>query len=105
MGTTNIRAVLFDADGVVQSNPEGWLDRLLAMPDPPDGPDFVDHVFRAEKPAMTGEQDFRQVLRYAVHRWRLDEHVDELLDHWRDVEVSQPTIAVVRRLQDLGVPW
>ena len=41
---TPIRAVLFDADGVLQLPGEGWMDRMTALA----GPDFVRAAFATE---------------------------------------------------------
>ncbi len=56
---TNIKVVLFDADGVIQTTPQTWRSRLEALVgDPGKVTDFLADVFEAEKPCLTGRGDF-----------------------------------------------
>ncbi|HET6625221.1 MAG TPA: HAD-IA family hydrolase [Nocardioidaceae bacterium] len=98
-----IRAVLLDADGVVQENPDGWLDDLKAFVAEGDGQAFVDDLFATEEPAMTGERGFRDVVAEVAGRWGLPERVEELLGHWRRIEVSAPVVALAGELRGSGL--
>ena len=98
-----LRAVLFDADGVVQRNPPGWFDHLHDMVAPGRGRQFVDDVFETEKPAMRGRRDFRGVLTEVTRRWGVDARLDELLDHWHRIEVNAPVVEVVGELRASGI--
>jgi putative hydrolase of the HAD superfamily len=98
-----VRAVVFDADGVVQANPPGWYDHLHALVAPGRGRAFVDDVFDTEKPAMRGRRDFRSVLAEVAERWDLDERLDDLLDHWHRIDVHAPVLEVVGELRASGV--
>ena len=90
--------MLFDADGVMQQNPAGWEAFLRRY-----GDGFVDDLFASEAPAMVGARSFPDVLDEVVARWELPVAASELLGHWRDVEVSAPSVAVVRLLRASGV--
>jgi putative hydrolase of the HAD superfamily len=103
VGGPTIAVVLFDADGVTQTNPRGWLRDLKAFAPPGDGQAFVDDVFAAEQPTMVGSGDFRQVIAEAAGRWGLSERVEELLAQWRRIEVADATIDLVRQLRGSGV--
>jgi putative hydrolase of the HAD superfamily len=97
-----LRAVLFDADGVVQQNPAGWFDDLHAFVPHGQGRAFVDDIFDTERPAMTGERGFRDVLAEVAARWGIPERVDELVGHWRRVQVNAPVLGLVRDLRAAG---
>ncbi len=98
-----VRAVLFDADGVVQENPVGWLDNVKAVVGPEGGEQFLAELFGAELPSMVGRRDFPAAVREVAERWGVADRVEELMGHWRRVEVSRPTLAVVRELRARGV--
>lgn len=98
-----IRAVLLDADGVAQVNPSGWLDSLRAIVDRGRGGEFTEDLFATEKAAMVGDRDFREVVREVAERWHVAERVDDLLQHWRRVEVVTATLELVGDLRARGV--
>ena len=98
-----VRAVLVDADGVLQVNADDWLDRLRAFVPPEDGDRFVDDLFAAEQPALRGERGFADVVADVCARWRLRGREDELVDHWRHALVQPEVVAVVRELRASGV--
>ena len=58
-----IRAVLLDADGVVQLPGAVWSGSLAALcGDPSRADEFRAEVFAAEKPCLTGAADFEAAL-------------------------------------------
>jgi len=64
-----IRAVVFDADGVVQRNPPGWLERVKRLCDNPSQADeFAQALFAAERPTMVGDGDFTDELTKVLNR-------------------------------------
>ncbi len=93
-----VRAVLFDADGVTQSNPPGWDEQLRQH-----GDAFVEDLFAAEAPAMVGEREFADVLDEVVRRWQVPVDTEALIAHWRRIEACAPTLDLVRELRDAGV--
>jgi putative hydrolase of the HAD superfamily len=95
--------VLLDADGVVQENPEGWLENVKSFVDPAHGRDFVDDLFATEAAAMTGDRAFEDVVAEVGDRWGVGD-TGQLLEHWRRIEVSAPVVAVVGDLRRAGVP-
>ena len=97
-GDGAVRAVLFDADGVVQQNPPGWVDLLRRY-----GDGFVDDLFAAEAPCMVGSRPFPEVLAEVLRRWDVPVEAGELLGHWCKIEVSADTVALVRSLRHAGV--
>jgi putative hydrolase of the HAD superfamily len=103
VGTPVLRAVLFDADGVMQRNPSAWFDDLHALVPAGQGRAFVDDIFVTEKEAMTGTRSFREVLDEVAARWPVAVPVDELIRHWRRIEVCPATVELVRELRRTGV--
>lgn len=102
--STTPRVVLVDADGVLQTNPDGWQDDLEAMVEPGRGAEFVADVFSSERPAMAGQRPFRAVIREVADRWGLGDRLAELLAQWWRIEVCPDTVALVRELRAGGVP-
>ena len=99
-----VRAVLVDADGVVQVNADDWLDRLRAFV-PSDRADaFVDDLFGAEQDAMCGRCSFEEVAAAVAERWGLGGRDADLVDHWRHAVVQEDVLEVVRDLRAAGVP-
>lgn len=80
-----IRAVLFDADGVLQHLPEGLDERIIRTlgrrPEPFE--DFKQAVYAAERPSLIGEAHFRDALAEVLSDWHLPTGcIDALLDAW-----------------------
>jgi putative hydrolase of the HAD superfamily len=98
-----VRAVLVDADGVLQVNADDWLDRLRAFVPAEDGEEFVDDLFAAEEPALRGERRFADVVAEVCARWRLTGREEELVDHWRHALVQPEVVELVRELRDTGI--
>jgi putative hydrolase of the HAD superfamily len=98
-----VRAVLVDADGVVQVNADDWLDRLRAFVAPDRSDAFVDDLFSAERDAMCGRCSFGEVVATVCERWGLDGRDAELVDHWRHAVVQEEVLEVVADLRASGV--
>jgi putative hydrolase of the HAD superfamily len=101
--TPKPRAVLLDADGVVQQNPSGWFEDLHGFVPAGQGRTFVDDIFATEKAAMVGERSFHEVLEEVAARWGVAHRLDELLAQWRRVEVSRPVVELVEELRARGI--
>lgn len=99
-----VRAVLVDADGVLQVNAEDWMDVLRGFVPAEASQAFVDDVFAAEQPALRGECSFREVVVEVCRRWDLRDREQDLVQHWRHAVVQAPTVAVVRDVRAAGTP-
>jgi len=65
-----IRAVLLDADGVVQLPVSAWRASLGALCGEPSRADeFLTDVFGAERPCLTGALDFEVALGQVLRKW------------------------------------
>jgi putative hydrolase of the HAD superfamily len=98
-----VRAVLVDADGVLQVNADDWMDRLRAFAPPGQAGDFVADLFEAEQPALRGERSFVDVVADVCARWGLAGREDELVDHWRHALVQPDVVRLVRGLRGAGL--
>jgi putative hydrolase of the HAD superfamily len=99
----DIKAVLFDADGVLQQPSTGWLINLERLcPIPGRAPEFLNEVFTAERPCLAGTADFASALDEVLRRWGSGCHVEDALAIWRQIEPAQGLLDVVRQLRKSG---
>ncbi|ETX04409.1 MAG: hypothetical protein ETSY2_28985 [Candidatus Entotheonella gemina] len=99
-----IKAILFDADGVIQQRPEGWKDALgerLGFRGNPS--DFLAEVYDAETPILDGQTDFTEVLSNLLSRWNCRATLAEALDVWTMLDVASEITEMVRALKQSGV--
>jgi putative hydrolase of the HAD superfamily len=99
-----IEAVLFDADGVIQSRPGGWrgtLDRALGF----EGScaDFLKDVYAAEVPSLAGGQNFADSLSDLLAKWACRASLNDALRVWTTITCQTPVLDVVERLRREGV--
>lgn len=92
---------MFDADGVVQSLPDGSLDRLAATL----GVDVADlgELFEAERPAIAGSVSLASALGPVLARLGKQRLLEETLALWCQAELDQGVLAIVRQLRRSGV--
>ena len=101
---STIRAVLLDADGVVQLPGSAWSASLdLLCGDPSRADEFRAEVFAAEKPCLTGAADFESALGQVLRKWQSSVSVDVALRAWTDIEPAANILDLVRSLRSSGV--
>ncbi|MDZ7671035.1 MAG: HAD-IA family hydrolase [Gammaproteobacteria bacterium] len=99
-----IRAVLFDADGVLQQPSAGWRDKVAQLCGDPDQTEaFVEEVFTVERPCFRGRADFGRALDAVLKRWNSRFSVDEALQVWTLIEADSNMLEVVDRLRGKGL--
>lgn len=99
----SISAVLFDADGVVQAPPANWRASLAALcGNPEQAEDFLNDVFAAEKPCLTGAAEFAPALAAVLEQWRSGTPVADALRIWTHIEPSPEMLNLVGELRDSG---
>lgn len=98
-----IKAILFDADGVVQCPGERFHQFIARNAPGGDAAQFWKVVGTAEKPCLTGAADFVDALRGALNAMGSTATIEEALDAWNDVVVDRSVLAVVRELRDRGL--
>lgn len=100
---TPIRAILFDADGVIQ---RGNAERFFGIArdvygherDGFDG--FLEAVWEAEHPATTGQVDFAETLAPVLRLWQCPGTVEQFLPAWDHIDPlpgGLDTVAAMRR--------
>lgn len=99
---TELACVLFDADGVLQSTPHGWLEDLSAMaPEDPDA--FLTAVFTAEGPPSVGETSFADALVPVLERYHATVGVETVLEVWSRLDIDPAMMSAVAELRRDGV--
>ncbi len=97
---TGVRAVLWDADGVLQHGPADWRAALDALA----GPEFTDAVLAAEAPALRGELPLREALRQVLHAWPgAAVEVDDLTLMWEQADVDPEALLLLDEVRASGV--
>lgn len=104
-GTAPVVAVLWDADGVLQHLPAGWeasmrpvVGHLVA-----DVEGFLAEAFAAERPALTGDARWLEVLPGLLEKWGIAHAHDDALRVWLTIEPVLETRDIVERLRAAGV--
>ena len=98
------RAVLFDADGVVQRPAGVWRAEMAALIEPDADLDaFIADVVAAERPCLVGTADFPTELGRVLARWRSSTSIDTALSIWRDIIVDHEILDAVGALRRDGV--
>lgn len=100
-----ISTVLWDADGVLQRTPTGFEESmrpaLLGRVDDVEG--FMAEAFAAERPALTGDVHWVDVLPGLLARWGIPEAYDDLIGVWLTIEAVPGTHEIVRALRAQGI--
>jgi putative hydrolase of the HAD superfamily len=99
-----LKAILLDADDVIQRRPAGWpavLQQIVGPEGDPDG--FLGDVFSEEDPALYGDRDFIEALSDVRRRWNCPVPLAHLLHVWTMIDVDPHAIAVIRDLRRNGI--
>ena len=104
--TGRFDAILFDADGVVQTTDEKWwfrLTDLIGPSDPNRVQRFLSDIMVAERPALAGTTTFVGPLAEVLRQWGVTASATEVLGMWQHVDVDPTMIAAIRELTAQGV--
>jgi putative hydrolase of the HAD superfamily len=93
--------VLFDADGVIQSNRAGWMDELTAWAGSRTE-EFLLAVSAADMACLTGA-DFGAAMREVLRQFEIKAPLEDVIDRQFWIEVRQPMLDAVRAVRDLGL--
>ena len=94
-----VRALLMDADGVMQYPRKGWLTDMARL----GGAGFVPEVFRRELTTLTGKVDLRDVVGEILQRRGRDCTVDDIMEIWTRIDVDTFMLDLVDRVRAAGV--
>ena len=99
-----IEAVLFDADGVLQTASARWRERLrpLLPPGDEDVEGFMGEIFDAERPALTDGSDVIPSFRALLRRRGSTADPAEILSMLNAIDVHSEALSVVARLRESG---
>ena len=97
-GTTAVRAVLLDADGVLQLIGTPWYRALSAG----GGEPFAKALLSREGPALSGRESLRDLLERLVVELGLSKDADALMVLWRRATPDPPAWRLVRELRAAG---
>lgn len=102
-----LRAVLFDADGVLQYTAPSWRDDLtdaVGSVEVSRHPRLLDEIARAEGPStLTGEADLEHSLTRVLDRHDVDLEAEQVMDAWHNIELHAGVVDGVRKLAGRGL--
>ena len=104
--TKRFDAILFDADGVLQTTDEKWwfaLTDLIGPSDPDRVQRFLGDIMIAELPALAGSTTFVGPLAEVLRRWQVTIPASDVLSMWQHIEVDSSMISAIRELTAQGV--
>ncbi|MFC6714012.1 HAD family hydrolase [Branchiibius cervicis] len=97
-GAGPIAAVLWDADGVLQHHRGDWVATMRAI----GGDHLPEALWKAEGPALRGDEPFTDGIRRALAKLQLSEHFTAIVDSWTHVDVDPAAFALVDRVRAAG---
>lgn len=100
-----LRAMLFDADGVIQrpsADFRGACGELLGSSGEPLEA-FMRELFAVEKPALTGKRDFVEDLMEVLGRHGAAERLNDALAIWTAIEVDTALASAISALRAQGL--
>jgi putative hydrolase of the HAD superfamily len=104
--TRRFEAILFDADGVLQTQDEKWwfaFTDLIGPSDPDRVQRFLGDIMAAELPALAGTTTFVGPLAEVLRRWQVSIPASEVLSMWQHMDVDSSMIAAIGELTAQGV--
>jgi putative hydrolase of the HAD superfamily len=96
-----IKAVLFDADGVLLSGKMFSQQYLEDF-----GVKIPDSFFETEfEDALIGEKDLKELLKTKIKEWKWGKSVDELVQYWLNTtqDLDQQLVKLVKQLKTQGL--
>ena len=100
-----VRAVLWDADGVLQHLPAGFEASMRPaighLVDDVEG--FLVEAFEAERPALTGDARWVEVLPRLLEKWGIPDAFDDAIAVWLTIVPVVETQQLVTSLRAAGI--
>jgi putative hydrolase of the HAD superfamily len=100
-----VRAVLWDADGVLQHLPAGWEASMRPVIEGAvsDVDACLAEAFQAERPALVGRADWLEILPMLLERWGVPHLYDHAVRVWLTIVPQQEVRELVTSLRGEGV--
>lgn len=94
-----ISAILFDADGVIQTTEKTFIPQLKSLVKEIDQTDhFLADIFAAEKPCLIGQRDFSAELEVVLKRWNVNTPLRQALAIWESIH---PITEILDQIQSI----
>jgi len=102
--TLPIRAILFDADGVIHRAPP-FADRLFsAFGCPINAVDeCISDIFAVERAALIGDGDYAVALKPILDKWAPGMSPIAFFEHWHTFGIDQRVLDLVQKLRHSGI--
>ncbi|MFT4798862.1 MAG: putative hydrolase of the HAD superfamily [Candidatus Azotimanducaceae bacterium] len=94
--------LLLDADGVLQETAASFYTDIKALVNAEDADRFLEQIFAAERPALTGQADFREDLQTLLKQWQVLHAVDDVLAIWYRIDLVPGILSLLKNLRDRG---
>ena len=101
-----MKAVLFDADGVIQSPGAVRREALGGVLGPGRASEvqaFLQDMFVAEKLALTSPHAFNKALEAVLRKWECRGNGEDFLKAWKMIDVRSDLVEVIRALRRSGI--
>ena len=101
----SVRAVLWDADGVLQHLPAGWEASMRPVVEGhlTDLEAFLAEAFEAERPALLGEASWLEILPELLDRWGVPHLYHQALEVWLTIVPQAEVRDLVTALRAEGL--
>lgn len=97
--TAPVKALLLDADGVVQRPAKGWISAWKAV----GGADFLDEIWRCETEALTGLADLKASVTELLEERGVDVTFNDLVELWCQIDVDYHMLDLVDGVRAQGL--
>lgn len=96
----SVKAILFDADGVLQRVPGTRDVRIADLVGNERIKDFMDDVWAAEEPCLSGNRKFEEEIGALLKRWNANSNVLEFFKAWHSIESDENMMNIVKDLRE-----
>ena len=97
-----VRAVLWDADGVLQQVPSSWFDLLGDAVGLDEALALLDLLLPQMEPAIRGDRRMSELLPAFLDQRGLSDRLEDVSEIWGTINVLEPAREVVRELRAGG---
>jgi len=97
--SSEVKALILDADGVVQHPSLGWLAGWVRL----GGPNFVLEASEQENLTLTGKQDLAPLITGLLERRGLDLTFEQVIEHWCLIDLDNRMLELSDRVRAAGV--
>ncbi|MBD3649619.1 MAG: HAD-IA family hydrolase [Pseudomonadales bacterium] len=100
-----VRAVLFDADGVVQQPAPTWFTSWVELVggDEDTAHRFLTDIFAAETPFLKGGDGFENAISSVLEQWNFSVQMVDVLKIWTLIEPAPDIMALLPAIRSTGV--